>query len=212
MTLLMTAAGYLIGSIPTGLLIIRLLRGVDIRTVGSGNIGATNVYRVAGLPTALLVLVIDGLKGALPVLLARTSGAPPWAEVLAGVAAIVGHNWSVFLRFAGGKGVATSLGVLLALSPGAAAVAIVVWLAVAGATRYASLASILAIAAVPAVMWARREPAHHLLFAGAALAFVLYRHRANLARLRAGTELRITDPTRSGLGEAGRGHKPGKGG
>jgi len=212
MILLIAAAGYLIGAIPTGLLIIRLLRGVDIRTVGSGNIGATNVYRVAGLPTALLVLVIDGLKGALPVLLAGASGASPWAEVLAGLAAIVGHNWSVFLRFAGGKGVATSLGVLVALSPAAAGVAILLWLAVVAATRYASLASVLAIAAVPVVMRVRREPVDHLLFGGLALAFVVYRHRANLARLRAGTELRITDLPQSGLPAVGKGHKAGKGG
>jgi glycerol-3-phosphate acyltransferase PlsY len=211
-TVLVVAAGYLIGAIPTGLLIIKLLRGVDIRTVGSGNIGATNVYRVAGLPTALLVLVIDSLKGACPVLLARAAGAPSWAEVLAGLAAIIGHNWSVFLRLAGGKGVATSLGVLLALSPPAAAVAVAVWLAVVAATRYASLASILAIASVPVVMAVRREPADHLLFGGVALAFVVYRHRANLARLRAGAELRITDLPQSGLPQAGKGHKSGKGG
>ena len=212
MTVLVVLLGYVIGAIPTGLLIIKLLRGVDIRTVGSGNIGATNVYRVAGLPTALLVLVMDSLKGALPVLLARAFGTPSWAEVLAGLAAIIGHNWSVFLRLAGGKGVATSLGVLLALSPPAAAVAVAVWLAVVAATRYASLASILAIASVPVVMWVRDEPGEHLLFGGAALAFALYRHRANLARLRAGSELRITDPPQSGLPQAGTGHKTGKGG
>lgn len=210
MTVLLVAAGYLIGAVPTGWLIIRFLRGVDIRTVGSGNIGATNVYRAAGLPTALLVLVIDALKGAVPVLLARGSGSPAWAEVAAGLAAIGGHNWSVFLRFTGGKGVATSLGVLVALSPAAAGVAVAAWLAVAALTRYASLASIAAIAAVPVAMAQRREPAEHLAFGVVALLFALYRHRANLARLRDGTELRITDIPQPGLSSSGAGHKAGK--
>jgi len=212
MTLLAAVAGYLIGSLPTGLLIIRALRGVDIRTLGSGNVGATNVYRVAGLPIALLVLVIDALKGATPVLLARAWGQPPWVEVLAGLAAIIGHNWSIFMRFAGGKGIAASFGVLTALSPVAAGAALGVWLAVVAVTRYASLASLLAIAFVPVVMWWRDEPSEHVAFGVIALAFALYRHRANIARLRAGTELRITDAAHTGLPQASAGHKSGKGG
>ncbi len=203
-------AGYLIGSLPTGLLIIRALRGIDIRTVGSGNIGATNVYRVAGLPTAVLVLVIDALKGTAPVLLARAAGQPPWVAVLAGVAAVVGHNWSLFMHLGGGKGIATSFGVLFALSPPAAGVAIVVWLAVVAVTRYASLASVLGIASVPLVMWWRREPPEYLVFGVVALVFAVYRHRGNIARLRAGTELRITDAAPPGLPPASGGHKSGK--
>ena len=212
MTLLAVLAGYLIGSLPTGLLVIRALRGVDIRTVGSGNVGATNVYRVAGLPVALLVLLIDALKGAAPVLLARAWAPAPWVEVLAGLAAIVGHNWSVFMRFAGGKGIAASFGVLSALSPVAAGVALGVWLVVVAVTRYASLASLLAIASVPVVMIWRGEPADHVTFGVVALAFALYRHRGNIARLRAGTELRVTDPADPGLPGASAGHNGGKGG
>ncbi|HEY6102603.1 MAG TPA: glycerol-3-phosphate 1-O-acyltransferase PlsY [bacterium] len=193
MTALAVLAGYLIGSIPTGLLIIRWLRGVDIRTVGSGNIGATNVYRVAGLPVAILVLLIDALKGAGPVLVARTLAVPPWGEVLAGLAAIIGHNWSAFMRLAGGKGIATSFGVLAALSPAAAGVAVAAWLVIAALTRYASLASILAMATVPLTMGLRREPWEHLAFGGLALVFSSYRHRLNIVRLFAGTELKITD-------------------
>lgn len=193
MTALAVLAGYLIGSIPTGLLIIRWLRGVDIRTVGSGNIGATNVYRVAGLPVAILVLLIDVLKGAGPVLLARTLAVPPWGEVLAGLAAIIGHNWSAFMRLAGGKGIATSFGVLAALSPAAAGVALAAWLVIAALTRYASLASILAMATVPLTMGLRREPWEHLAFGGLALVFSAYRHKLNIVRLFAGTELKITD-------------------
>lgn len=205
MTVLAVLAGYLIGSIPTGFLIIRFLRGIDIRTVGSGNIGATNVYRVAGLPVALLVLLIDALKGAVPVLLARAIAAPPWGEVLAGLAAIIGHNWSAFMRFAGGKGIAASFGVLAALSPVAAGAALAVWLIVAATTRYASLASILAMAAVPLVMGVRREPGDHLAFGGLALVFAVYRHRLNIARLRAGTELRIMGSPRNGTARRTRG-------
>lgn len=212
MILVLLAAGYLIGAIPTGLVIIRLLRGVDIRTVGSGNIGATNVYRVAGLPTAVLVLLVDALKGVVPVVLARASAGPLWSEAAAGLAAIIGHNWSVFLGFTGGKGIATSFGVLVALSPVAAAVAAGIWGVVLVISRYVSVASILAIASLPVVMWARGEPPDHLVFALAALVFAIYRHRANLARLRAGTEPRITEVPRSGLAGMGGGHKTGKGG
>jgi len=185
--------GYLIGSLPTGLIVIRLVKGLDIRSLGSGNIGATNVYRVAGLPTALLVLAVDMVKGALPVFLARTWGRPEAVVVLAGVAAIAGHNWSVFLRFAGGKGIATSFGVLLQLSPTTAVVAASVWAVVAIITRYASLASLLAVATVPLVMWRRGEPVAHLSFGALTLVFAVYKHKANIARLLRGRELKITD-------------------
>lgn len=185
--------GYLVGSLPTGLVVIRLLRGIDIRAHGSGNIGATNVFRVAGLPTAALVLLLDMAKGAVPVLLAEAWALSPLIAVLAGLAAIGGHNWSLFLRFTGGKGIATSFGALLALSPAAAAVAALVWVGVVAVTRYASLGSLLGIAAVPAAMWRRGEPREHLGFAALALLFAVYKHRTNIGRLLAGTELRITD-------------------
>lgn len=196
--------GYFVGSLPTGWLIIRTLRGVDIRTVGSGNIGAVNVYRAAGLPTALLVLLIDALKGAGPVLLAAAWDQSAWVTVLAGLAAIAGHNWSVFMRFSGGKGIATSFGVLAALSPVAAGAAAAVWLIAVALTRYASLGSLLAVAAVPVLIVWRCEPLPHVAFGVLALGLALYRHRANIARLRAGTELRITDaPRRTGPAEPG---------
>ena len=185
--------GYLVGSLPTGLIVIRLLRGIDIRAHGSGNIGATNVFRVAGLPTAAIVLLLDMAKGAVPVLLAEAWAPSPLMAVLAGLAAIAGHNWSLFLRFTGGKGIATSFGVLLALSPAAAAVAALVWVVVVAVTRYASLGSLLGIAAVPAAMWRRGEPREHLGFAALALFLAVYKHRTNIGRLLAGTELRITD-------------------
>lgn len=185
--------GYLVGSLPTGLIVIRLVKGIDIRRHGSGNIGAINVFRVAGLPTAALVLAVDMVKGAIPVLVARAWEQTPLAAVLAGLAAIAGHNWSVFLRFTGGKGIATSFGVLLAVSPPSAAVAAGVWLLVAAVTRYASLASLLAITTVPVVMGVRREPREHVAFGVLALLLAVSRHRANIGRLRRGTELKVTD-------------------
>lgn len=184
---------YLVGALPTGLVVIRHIRGVDIRQYGSGNVGATNVFRVAGLPVALLVLALDMAKGAVPVLLAARWTGSTSVAVLAGLAAIAGHNWSVILRLRGGKGVATSFGALLALSPWAAGVAAGVWALVVAVTGYASLGSLLGIAAVPLVMGARGEPAAHLGFAALALLFAVYKHRGNIARLRQGTELRITD-------------------
>src|SRR5438445_2958523 len=123
MPLAVIVLSYLIGAIPTGLLVVRLLAGEDIRRHGSGNIGTVNVLRVAGPGTAAVVLAVDILKGIVPVLLALRLGFAPWTVVLCGLAAIMGHNWSVFLGFQGGKGIATSFGVLVALSWQSAAVA-----------------------------------------------------------------------------------------
>jgi len=204
----MTAAavllGYLLGALPTGLIVVRLLRGVDIRMYGSGNIGATNVFRVAGPSAALLALALDMAKGAIPVLLVRAWGLSPAGEVLAGLGAIAGHDWSPFLRFRGGKGVATSFGVLLALSPVAAAAAAAVWVLAVGATRYASLGSLLGAGAVPVVMWLRGEPREYLGFAALALVLAVYTHRGNIGRLARGTELRITDRRGEVTGPPGR--------
>lgn len=184
--------GYVVGAVPTGLLVVRALTGTDVRRSGSGNIGTVNVLRVAGPAAGALVLAADVAKGALVVLAARAAGQPVPVQAAAGVAAVVGHDWSIFLRLGGGKGVATSVGVLLALSPVAAAVAAGVWVAVVAATRYASAGSLLALAAASVTLLARREPPAHLV-AGVLLAVLaLWRHRSNLARLRAGTELTLT--------------------
>src|ERR1700736_4699387 len=123
MPLAVIVVSYLIGAIPTGLIVVRLLTGEDIRRHGSGNIGTVNVLRVAGAGTAAVVLAVDILKGVVPVVLAMRLGVSAWSVVLAGLAAIAGHNWSPFLKFQGGKGIATSFGVLGALSWQAAAVA-----------------------------------------------------------------------------------------
>jgi len=196
MTVVVLALGYLLGSLPTGLLVVRALTGQDIRAAGSGNIGTVNVYRVAGLWASILVLAVDMLKGAVPVILARMWGQPAEIQVAGGLAAIAGHNWSLFLRFGGGKGIATSFGVLLAISPPVGFVAAAVWGVVVAVTRYASLGSLLGMISVPVTMWWRREPVAHLVFGLITLTFAVYRHRANVARLISGTELRITDKLR----------------
>jgi acyl phosphate:glycerol-3-phosphate acyltransferase len=193
MPLAVVIASYLIGAIPTGLIVVRLLSGEDIRRHGSGNIGTVNVLRVAGLATAIVVLAVDILKGLVPVMLAVRVGASAPIVVLGGLAAIAGHNWSVFLRFQGGKGVATSFGVLLGLSWSAAAVAAAVWIVTVALTRYASLGSLLAVVSVPITLWRLRQPEEYVSFGVIAALFAIYRHRANLQRLVAGTELHITD-------------------
>jgi acyl phosphate:glycerol-3-phosphate acyltransferase len=193
MPLAVVIVGYLIGAIPTGLIVVRLLSGEDIRRHGSGNIGTVNVLRVAGPATAIVVLAVDIVKGLIPVLLATRAGAPAWVVVLGGLAAIAGHNWSVFLRFQGGKGVATSFGVLLGLSWPAAAVAAAVWIVTVAVTKYASLGSLLAVVSVPITLWRLRQPDEYVSFGVIAALFAIYRHRANLQRLVAGTELHITD-------------------
>ncbi len=190
---LLVVLSYLIGAVPTGLVLVRLLRGEDIRRHGSGNIGTVNVLRVAGPATAVTVLIVDILKGLIPVLLAVRFLAAPWAVVACALAAIAGHNWSVFLGFTGGKGIATSFGVLLGLSWPAAVVAGAVWVVVVAITRYASLGSLVAVASVPFTLWRLQQPAEYVAFGVIAAVFAIYRHRGNIQRLVAGTELRITD-------------------
>jgi acyl phosphate:glycerol-3-phosphate acyltransferase len=193
MPLAVVVVSYLIGAIPTGLIVVRLLTGEDIRRHGSGNIGTVNVLRVAGAGTAVVVLAVDILKGVVPVVLAVRMGGSAWTVVLAGLAAIAGHNWSVFLKFQGGKGVATSFGVLAALSWPAAAVAAAVWIITVAITRYSSLGSLLGVVSVPITLWRLHQPGEYVYFGVIASLFAIYRHRANIQRLVAGTELHITD-------------------
>jgi glycerol-3-phosphate acyltransferase PlsY len=193
MLLAVVLASYLIGSIPTGLIVVRLLAGEDIRRHGSGNIGTVNVLRVAGVATAAVVLAVDILKGMIPVLLAARFGLSAWTVVACGLAAIAGHNWSVFLGFQGGKGIATSFGVLAGLSWPAAGVAAAVWVVAVAVTRYASLGSLLGVVSVPITLWRAHQPVEYVYFGVIASLFAIYRHRANIQRLVAGTELHITD-------------------
>jgi glycerol-3-phosphate acyltransferase PlsY len=191
--IILIIGSYLIGAIPTGLIVVRLLTGEDIRRHGSGNIGTVNVLRVAGVATAAVVLAVDILKGMIPVVLATRMGFPQWPVVLAGLAAIAGHNWSVFLGFQGGKGIATSYGVLLALSWPVAAVAAAVWVITVAITKFSSLGSLLGVVSVPITLWRLHQPDAYVDFGIIAALFAIYRHRANIQRLVTGTELHITD-------------------
>lgn len=186
--LLAIVGGYLLGSIPFGLLLTRAV-GIDIRTVGSGNIGTTNVLRTGNKGLAAATLLLDGGKGAAAVLLAREFGGLE-AGVLAGMAAFVGHCFPVWLKFRGGKGVATFLGVALAAVPLAGVAALLAWALGAGVTRHSSVGGMVAAVAAPVAAVALGAP--HSGIALAVLAVVLIaKHRDNIARLRAGTESRI---------------------
>jgi glycerol-3-phosphate acyltransferase PlsY len=183
-------AAYLCGSLPTGVWLGRLA-GVDVRRAGSGNIGATNVARTAGLRPALLTLAGDIAKGFVPTVIARVLLADVRLVVLVALAAFFGHVFSVFLRFSGGKGVATGFGVFLALVPGAALLAALVFAAVASTTRYVSLASVLAAVTLPAATVALSAvPATWAAALIIAVTIVL-RHCENLSRLRRGVEPRF---------------------
>ena len=197
MNLLFIALGaFLLGSIPTGYLVARA-KGVDIRQHGSGNIGATNVFRTLGKPLGIFVFVVDALKGFAAVWLAvRIGGGSDWAGIIAAVAVIAGHNYTPWLGFKGGKGIATSAGVLLALMPWAVLAIAVVWFAVFQISRYVSLASICAAAALPlavAALWYGGCGGNGSLLGFALLisALAIWRHRSNMERLRAGTEPRF---------------------
>jgi len=191
------AGAYFIGSIPTGYL-VALLRGVDLRAHGSGNIGATNAFRVLGKGPGAFVLLADALKGSaavlwMPGLAARIAGgtASESLPLIAGVAAILGHNYTCWLRFKGGKGIATTAGVMATLVPHGLAITFSTWLIVFLATRYVSVASIVAAIVLPiATMLTSRN---HALWAVAFIfgGLAIWRHRGNLQRLRAGTESKI---------------------
>ena len=189
-TLLLVVVAYLSGSLPFGLWLARLA-GVDVQRSGSGNIGATNVARTSGWRPGALTLVCDTLKGLVPVLVSQRCDVGPWTIAATGVAAVCGHIFSCFLRFQGGKGVATALGVLLGAAPLTLAVAFPVFLLTALFTRYVSLASILATATVPLSLWMPGYP-QPIRFLGIAIAcLVIFRHAGNIRRLLSGREPRL---------------------
>jgi glycerol-3-phosphate acyltransferase PlsY len=182
------ALGYLIGSIPFGVIMTRLFRLGDIRGVGSGNIGATNVLRTGNKLAAGLTLLGDGLKGTVAVLIAARWG--PDLAVIAGLGALLGHCFPVWLKFRGGKGVATFLGILLGLHWPSMILAALVWLATAAISRYSSLSALIASAATPFFLYAWGHVQYAELFF--LLTIILwFRHRSNIQRLVAGTEGRI---------------------
>ena len=179
---------YLSGSIPFGLILTRRAGLGDIRTIGSGNIGATNVLRTGNKKIAALTLLLDALKGMIPVLIAKQFGAE--AEAAAAVGAVVGHVAPVWLRFQGGKGMATGIGVVLGLAWPVGLLVCLTWLAVAFLFKYSSLATLVAVAAGPLYAWALATPIKALALVVIAL-LVFLRHAENIQRLLAGTEGRI---------------------
>jgi acyl phosphate:glycerol-3-phosphate acyltransferase len=184
------ALGYLLGSIPFGLVVTRLAGTTDIRRIGSGNIGATNVLRTGRKELAAATLIGDTLKGSAAVLLASALWGKDEA-LIAGLGAFLGHLFPLWLRFRGGKGVATYLGIVLGLAPWPGAVTFaVIWVAVAALSGYSSLAALIASAATPAVLWAGNDHETAVLFIVLTL-LIFIRHRTNIARLVAGTEGKI---------------------
>lgn len=183
--------GHLCGSIPSGLWIVQALHGIDIRNYGSKNIGTTNVFRTVGPKTAVMVLIADALKGIVAVWLVSAYFHNPVLDVVTALGALLGHNYSVFLGFKGGKGVATALGLLVFLMPKAAPCSFGVWLVLVLATRYVSLGSIVAAIVTPFLAWYMEYPLAYVIFSAIAAFFVVLRHRENIQRLLSGTESKI---------------------
>ena len=189
----MAVVGYLCGSLASAVIVSRAMKLPDPRRGGSGNPGATNVLRTGNKKAAALTLVGDLLKGIVPVAAAQWVSPDPAVPAVTAVTAVLGHLYPVFFGFKGGKGIATSAGVLLGIAPGAVAVGIACWAATFLATRYVSVASILASIAIPVYAWAARRPGDWLVPVALTLLGVLgiVRHRTNIARLASGTEHRF---------------------
>ncbi len=200
--ILIAAAAYLLGSIPTGYLMARA-RGIDIRTVGSGNIGATNAFRVLGKPAGLFTLLADAFKGGLAVVwaapfivekvsgTAATADALVWARILASACVVLGHNYTCWLGFKGGKGIATSAGVLAALVPWTFVISLGAWILLVALTRYVSVGSLAASISLPIATWFTLHDATLTALTGTMGALAIYKHRGNIQRLMNGTEPRI---------------------
>lgn len=191
MTLLACILAYLLGSVPNGLILCRAIWHIDIREHGSRNIGATNVYRTLGKGPGAVVFLLDFLKGFLGVYIAMLLVGTPLAVVIGGIAAILGHSASVFLRFKGGKGVATGLGVIAMLMPAVTGIVFFAWLGIVFVTRYVSLGSIVGAALVPIFAFLFAYPTEYLAFGVLAAVLVIVRHHTNITRLLNGTESKI---------------------
>lgn len=190
MTILAITLSYLIGSISTAYLVVKIVKGIDIRAVGSGNAGATNVKRILGTGPAVFVLILDMLKGVLAVSIGKWIG----GEILSlwcGVAVVIGHNWPLFFGLKGGKGSATSFGVIITVSPMIAVLLAIIGVLSIAVTKYVSLGSILAAPIYVIAMAVSYKTSHHTLFALILALMVLYRHRENIKRLREGKESKL---------------------
>lgn len=186
---------YLIGSIPTGYIVVKLFTGQDIRKSGSGSTGATNVKRIMGKKWFFIVMFLDAFKGALPVILAKIfattfihSGLIP---VLCAVAVILGHSKSIFLKFTGGKSVASGVGTIIALNWQVGLIIALTWSAITYFSKYVSLGSIIALAVSPILMYLFREPIAYILYCVLGALYITYLHRENILRLLKGTESKV---------------------
>ena len=182
--------GYLAGSVPFAFLLARRA-GIDVRLAGSGNVGAANVLRTTGVRRGLTVMLLDVAKGAAAIAVAHLASAGSVTVAAAGGAAIVGHIYPVWLKFRGGKGVAVAAGVFALLAPLGTVIAGVIFIAVVVSTRYVSLGSVAASVALPPAAWLTGASASEIITAAAAAALIVFRHRTNLGRVRAGTERRL---------------------
>ena len=196
-SLLLLAIGYLLGSMPNGYLAGRWLKGIDLRQCGSGSTGATNVLRNVGKAPALVVFLLDVGKGALAVLLAKSFGLNDWVQVLAGLAALAGHIWPVWLGWKGGKAVATGLGMFLGLAWPVGLACFGLFMAVISLSRIVSLSSVVAAIGLPVLMVLAGANGASISVSVVASVMVLWRHRSNIERLIAGTEPRIGAKTKS---------------
>jgi glycerol-3-phosphate acyltransferase PlsY len=195
-SLLLLAVGYLLGSMPNGYLAGRWLKGIDLRQCGSGSTGATNVLRNVGKAPALVVFLLDVGKGALAVLLAKSFGLNDWVQVLAGLAALAGHIWPVWLGWKGGKAVATGLGMFLGLAWPVGLACFGLFMAVISISRIVSLSSVVAAIGLPVLMVLAGANGASISVSVVASVMVLWRHRSNIERLIAGTEPRIGQKAR----------------
>jgi len=184
---------YLLGAVPFGLFFSKLFSDVDVRTIGSGNIGATNVLRAAGKKAAVLTLLMDTMKGLVPVLIVKFLFQDDAITVLSGAAAILGHNFPVYLKFRGGKGVATSYGVVVAVAPWTGLLCLIIWALVAYIWRFSSLSALVSFACYPGLTFFITSPQSkpYGLLALFIFGMIYYRHRDNIKRLLSGTEPKI---------------------
>lgn len=183
--------GHVCGSVPSGLWLVQAFHGIDIRNYGSKNIGTTNVFRTVGPKTAVLVLIADAFKGILAVGIMSYFFHNPLLDVVTALGALLGHNYSLFLGFKGGKGVATALGLLIFMMPKVAVASFGIWLVYVLLTRYVSLGSIMAAIFTPPLAWYLGYPSAYVIFSVVAAFFVVLRHKENIHRLLTGTESKI---------------------
>lgn len=183
--------GHVCGSVPSGLWLVQAFHGIDIRNYGSKNIGTTNVFRTVGPKTAVLVLIADAFKGILAVGIMSYFFHNPLLDVVTALGTLLGHNYSLFLGFKGGKGVATALGLLIFMMPKVAVASFGIWLVCVLLTRYVSLGSIMAAIFTPPLAWYLGYPSAYVIFSVVAAFFVVLRHKENIHRLLTGTESKI---------------------